>query len=109
MLGANQSHHFLLSLSVSQCCTPVVSCKPQDYAHSTHLLAVAADPRSSTVPDVVPATVTATDSSPTVAASPSHTLSRGAIAGAVIGAVAAAVIITALAALAFTKVSNIAY
>ena len=63
-----------------------------------------ADPRASTVPDVVPATSTATDSSPVAAASQSHTLSKGAIAGAVIGAVAGAVLFVALAALALTKV-----
>lgn len=63
-----------------------------------------ADPRTSTVPDVVPATSTATDSSPVAAASQSHTLSKGAIAGAVIGAVAGAVLFVALAALALTKV-----
>ena len=52
------------------------------------------------MPDVVPATGTATDSSPVAAVSQSHTLSKGAIAGAVIGAVAGAVLFVAL-----TKVS----
>ena len=63
-----------------------------------------ADPRTNTVPDVSPATVTATDSSPSLASAQSHGLSGGAKAGIAIGVIAGAVLIASLAAVAFTKV-----
>lgn len=56
------------------------------------------------MPDVSPVTATATNSSPTAGNAQSHTLSKGAIAGAVIGAVAGAVLIGAAAAFAVMKV-----